>query len=310
MLRSFAAFAVVAVFGLGAAQADTYADPNGRFKVTVPGGWTVVQRPAEGIDVGLISPRVEETNGKCPAIAMENPSSRDMSQEDINQALSEGANEEFWKRAFAGAGLSQMTIEKADSEMKDGRRVLISVARFPVSMPSTGQTEGRMKIALHAIPGRLLMLACAAFVSGWAVEEPDITIIFDSFTPKADLIARADGQAPAALVLYSGPRFDGAERALAQDAPNLALLGWGGPTASLRVAGAGLWQVCDRINYVGHCFVASLPIAGAIGDRPLQVASARRYAGPRDRGAVLGLIGSGAAEQARAAMQVLTRRGR
>jgi hypothetical protein len=127
-----------------------------------------------------------------------------------------------------------------------------------------------------------------------AGEQADFKIVLDSAEPLgAGVIAELQPRrvtSTAALVLYAGPLFDGPRRAFTHDVPNLPQAGWSGWTGSFALRGAGLWQICDGINYTGNCRVIAGAAAAKLGDRALRIGSARRVASARDPRAVLGLV--------------------
>ncbi len=54
-----------------------------------------------------------------------------------------------------------------------------------------------------------------------------------------------------AITLWAGYGFNGANKTLTGDAPDLAALGWTDLASSLQVR--GVWEVCEKPNYAGNC---------------------------------------------------------
>jgi hypothetical protein len=127
-----------------------------------------------------------------------------------------------------------------------------------------------------------------------AGEQADFKTVLDSSEPLGmNVVATLQPRraaSTAALVLYAGPLFDGPRRVFTADVPNLPQAGWSGWTGSFALKGAGLWQICDGINYTGNCRIIAGAAAAKLGDRALRIGSARRVLGVRDPRVVLGLV--------------------
>jgi hypothetical protein len=281
---------IVAALCLAAspAVAEEYVDgPNG-FSLTIPEGWERLT-PGQPLDLALMSPRIKTSGAFCLVISEEFPQSQSMSQDEINEGMQREINEAFWQALAKEARLGEVEIVETGSDLKDGRRSFFAVLRF-TSGASGQAVQGQFRMAIHAIPGRMAANNCAVRVEQLALEEADIKLIMDSFTPmRSHVVAALPPQRTATLVLHSGPRFDGHRRELTHDVPNMAQIGWTGWTASLNTKGYGLWEICDGVNYRGNCRLVAGAESAAMGDRALRIGSARRVLNMRDPRSALGV---------------------
>jgi hypothetical protein len=272
------------------ARGTDHVDGENFFRVTIPDGWTTISPEVPGkVDMVLQSPRFDTTRGICPLAADPFPATNGMSQEKINEEVGANFGEAFWKSAF-GQGANQVVIDESGSELRDGKRVHLAKLRI------LGKVDGadvwaQMRIALHLIPGQIAMAACGVWFDHAATEDADISGVLGSFEPLGiKVIAQAPAPAPARLVLFAGPRFDGARRELTQDMPNVWQAGWTVPVASYALRGYGLWEVCDGVNYTGNCMVLAGAGSAETKGRVLRIGSARRVFLPRDLRNALGLV--------------------
>lgn len=282
MLRVLSAFALL-VFAMSSAHAATYNDPQGRFSILVPDGW-MSDRPEDSTLLAFVMAKNKEVKGGgvCLVIAKSIPESAGVKQSELNEALGQVVNREFWETAFKAAGGTDVTIEDTGTKDYDGRRTF-----YVVATQSKDGFTARAKQVLHPIPGALQFVTCAAEASKYAENEKEFETIFDSFVPKSgDYIAKAPVTPPSVLTLYTGAKFDGTARVLAQDTPNVALLG--ASPSSVAIAGYGNWEVCEGANYTGACQVVASGTSSESG-RALRVGSVRRFIG--DTKKVTGLGG-------------------
>jgi hypothetical protein len=282
-------FAFLGLAAASPALAEDYVDgPNG-FRLTIPEGWERI-RPGQPLDLVLMSPRIKTSGGACMVISEEYPQTQTMSQDEINESLQSEINEAFWQALAKEARIGEVEVVETGSELKDGRRSFFAVLRFTVN--ASGQvTQGQFRMAIHAIPGRMAANNCAVRVEQLALEEADIKLIMDSFTPmRSHVVAALPLQRPATLVLHSGPRFDGHRRELTHDVPDMAQVGWTGWTASLNTKGYGLWEICDGANYRGNCRLVAGAESAVMGERALRIGSARRVFNIRDPRSGLGAV--------------------
>ncbi len=297
---------VSALYALACGQAfaagTEYFDRNNGFKVLVPDGWQkTVAEAADKVDAVLRSPRAEVTKGVCALAADPFVATRGMSQKQINDEMEPHINAAFWQGALSAGGAMQVVVENASSELRNGKRV------FAATMSLTGKVDGvdrtaKMKATLQIAPDQIAMATCGAWAEHIAAEEADIAVVLDSFDALGSQVVAQRPLAPSeagTLLLFAGPRFDGARKALAQDIPNLFQAGWGVPTASFALQGYGLWEVCDGMNYRGNCRLLSGAASAAAGPnyRPLRIGSARRIAVANDPRNAIGLLASGVAAQ-------------
>jgi hypothetical protein len=295
---------LVAALGLAtspALSADYVDGPNG-FRLTIPDGWRTIP-VSQQIDLLMMSPRYEVSAGACLVMSEEAADTRDESQEKINEALQSEITEAFWQAFATEAKMSEFELVESGSELKDGRRIFFAVGRFSAALQGVA-TKGQFRVTLHAIPGQTGLNYCVTRLDQVALEEGDIRIIMDSFTPVRPYVIAAPPprSSTATLVLYSGPRFDGPRRELTRDIPNMALVGWTGATASLSIRGYGLWEICDRIDYRGNCRVVAGAESASMSDRALRIGSARRLVDARDPRQALGVLPEMAATAARQGM--------
>jgi hypothetical protein len=285
-----------AAFAVAQASAGTdHVDEQNFFRVTIPDGWTTITPEAPGrVDMVLQSPRFDTTRGICPLAADPFPATNGMSQDKINKEVGANFGEAFWKSAF-GQGASQVLIDEAGSELRNGRRVHLAKLRI------LGKVDGvdvwaQMRVALHLIPGQIAMAACGVWFDHAATEDADITGVLGSFEPLGiKVVARAPVPTPATLVLFAGPRFEGARHELTQDMPNVWQAGWTVPVASFALRGYGVWEVCGGVNYSGNCVILAGAGSAEAKGRPLRVGSARRLSLPHDPRNALGVVADGVA---------------
>lgn len=283
--------------GAAAVAAEDYVDQTAQFRFTVPSGWQLAVPDKKGPNaalVALISPRITHTGGLCLIASVSFPSSAGVSQETLNEGMKEEVDDAFWRELMEDKSVKDVSIVDTHSEMKNGRRGFYATARLTTTIDGTDYPE-QQSVVFFIVPGRMHFAQCSVNADQVAVEEADIATVITSFEPVGAFVAslkprEALPAGSAALVLYSGPQFDGARRELAQDAPNLAYAGWNVVTASFGLHGYGLWQVCDRANYQGNCRIVAGAESYALGDRPLRIASARRIVDPRDPRNSLGVV--------------------
>lgn len=301
MLRAVAAIAAAA-FVLAATHAwanEDYVDRTNGFRVTVPTGWQkYVSDELELLDLVLISPRFDTSSAMCAIGSDAAEETRSLSQDQINEAFLGEVDTAFWTSIIAGDQTSNVVIDEARSEVRNGRRVFYAIAHY-TEKGDEGDVQSQSQFALHLIPGQMMLAHCQAQLAQAPGEQADFKIVLDSSEPLGVNVVAAlrprRAASTAALVLYAGPLFDGPRRALANDVADLARAGWGGWTGSFALKGGGLWQICDGINYAGNCRVIAGAAAAKLGDRALRIGSARRVVGARDPRVVLGLIADTAA---------------
>lgn len=306
---------VSALYALACGQAfaagTEYFDRNNQFKVIVPEGWQkTVPETTDKIDAVLQSPRHAVSHGTCALAADPFVATRGMSQKQINDEMEPHINAAFWQGALSSGGAAQVVVDEAGSELRNGKRVYTATIRL------TGKVEGvektaKMKATLQVAPDQIAMATCAAWLEHIAGEEADIAVVLDSFEGLGSQVVAQRPTAPSAatLLLFAGPRFDGARKALTHDIPNLFQAGWGVPTGSFALQGYGLWEVCDGMNYAGNCrvLVGAANAAAGPNYRPLRIGSARRVAVANDPRNAVGLLASGVAAQAAENMHKLSK---
>ncbi len=305
MLRLVSAVLALFVVGSTVAAADgiAYRDPEGRFTLKVPSGWAAEKPIEEKIALLMVSPRATEIGGVCLVIVNPTPETRSATQAEIDQAFGQVFTKEFWELAFQSSGMKDVTIDSAGSKDQNGRKIYYVVANVTVT-GTKGAMKAKGKQVLYAIPGSLQFVNCSAKAENYAEIEAEFESVFDSYVPKSgDYIVQAPQSPPSVLTLYAGRQFDGVTRVVAQDTPNLPMLGWSGATASVAVAGFGQWEVCDGLNYAGNCRLVAAASAAGPAARVLRIGSVRRYGASRDLRGALSLIGQGVGAAYKAAAE-------
>lgn len=285
--------AVLAFFALGiagaAAEGTTYNDPNGRFSLTVPTGWTAQKPDGEGIAVFLTSPTDQEIGGACFVMVRDLPQTRKMKQADLDEAFGAALTEDFWKKAFAAAGVKDVQIEDSGQKDQNGRKIYFVVATIAGTTKDGVVAKATAKQVLHVVPGSLQFVQCMTMQAMYQTMTPQFEAVFASFDPKGDqLVAQAPQAGPSVLTLFEGGKFDGVARVIAQDTANVPALGLNGVTASIAIAGYGQWEVCEGVNFAGNCRLVAAA-ASADAGREIRIGSVRRYFAPNDPMAALGV---------------------
>lgn len=302
MLRFICAIAstVACVLVSNVAMAEDYVDANDRFKVVIPAGWKSNTPPDATMSLFLVSPRAEQSQASCALGRKLSDETKSMSQAQVNEAFEQGIDEAFWRAIVEDKQTKDVAIE-ATSELRDGRRIFRATVRF-TSIKAEGDTKEQARFILRPLPGATYAALCRLLEEFVAAEDADLRTIFDTFEPIPGLVASLPPKSappfkPARLTLFAGPRFDGREQMLTEDAPNLAEAGWSGAAGSLKVTGYGLWQVCDGVAFQGNCRLVYGAEGVAFGDPALRIASARRVVDPHDPRNILGVVSDELAAQ-------------
>lgn len=178
---------LMVVFMLGAAAADEYHDAKAGFRVTIPSGWTKQVKAAEGEDLSVDSPRLQETMGTCSVHARLLAGTESASQADIDKQLRGRFTPAYWLETFKETGMADVAVETSGEEVQNARNTYFVVVNY-------NETGSRIKFkaVLHVVPGRSYNVFCGAFAAGYPQEEADFETFFDSFTPvPADLVVQA-----------------------------------------------------------------------------------------------------------------------
>lgn len=276
---TFALLSTIVAAG-GALAGSDYSDPTNNFRLTVPDGWTPAMPPSPVIKFVMRSPRFSDTKGNCNVIYHQMEETKGLSQSDIDDQLSATVDDEFWKSGLkTGRYIDDATVVTSGVKMRNGHKAFFVVANLNATVPDVGAIKAKNQQMLQARPGEIFLVTCTASDTGYATEESDFNIVFDSFAPLSDTpVASAAPNGVPSLTLYSLARFGGVSHVVTQDTPDLALFGWRNGTASASVAGGAQWEVCDGANYTGKCRVVVDALAG-FGQTGAAVTSARRYNG-------------------------------
>ncbi len=297
MLRSWLMVpALVGLCSLTASAAGTsYADPQGRFALTVPEAWEAAQPQSDDkIALVMAGGDVKEgTGGICVVLINSTPETKGVAQAELDSVFGTMLTREFWEATVgAGAGKDVTIVETGQAEQK-GRKTYFAIATM-TGTNATGPVAAKSKLVLNVIPGSLHFINCLSKTENFAQLLPTFEAIYASYVPKSGaIVAQAPSNSvPSVLTLFAGPQFDGAARVVAQNMPNIPALG--GVTASLSVAGYGLWEVCEGVNYGGTCQLVSAGLTSTPG-KSMRIGSARRHLGDADLRGAAGVISTGAA---------------
>ncbi|MEQ1864145.1 MAG: hypothetical protein ABL996_05775 [Micropepsaceae bacterium] len=185
MLRTFAC-AAVALSLAASAFAGELNDPNNRFRITVPDGWTTEPKPDIDI-VALIvgSPRKAETRGNCNVVIAPNQLTG-LTQEQIDQQLSAVVSADFWKATLAKVKeIKSTTIDDWGIREQRGRKVYYVKATSEASAIASLFVTQLMD--LYTMPGQSFAVTCTARKEFFEREAADFAAIMASFEPLPDL---------------------------------------------------------------------------------------------------------------------------
>ena len=301
MRRMLLGMLALAAFGSPAAIADgkRYKDPEARFSLTVPTGWDTARPENEEFALVMASPKADDKtpSGVCLVRVRELSQTKDVPQADLDEAFGTLLTREFWGKALAAAGATEVKIENTGTTILNGRKTYFVVATLNVTA-ETGPMQATGKQVVYVIPGSVQFVNCSAKKDFYAAMSPQFEGVFASFEPKSGAyIAEAEQVKPSLLTVFAGPEFDGVARVIAQNTANIPALA--GVAGSVVVAGAGAWEVCDGVNYSGKCQVlaADSPAGQA---KLMQIGSVRRAPGVAEAREIAGAISAGAAQTVKA----------
>ena len=182
MLRRFLASAAAVVVVAAAAAAAPYADRTKGFTVEVPDGWTTEPGGDFPLDVSLLSPRRETTNGVC-LLMSQDAKTKEMTQGELNMVVAQQANEAFWRTIITSDKSVQVTdlTIKVFQETRGDR----TVGRATATLTATSGNVTipyQFEMMLQAVPGNSYMTHCAVRQDQVAVEAADINKVIDTFT--------------------------------------------------------------------------------------------------------------------------------
>lgn len=267
-------FAMLALAGLlASAHASEMRDAKGRFSLSVPAGWSS-QVPENNNDLTVVLAR-PDTEGlvgaACVGLYFDMPSTRSVSQADINTVVEGQLNETFWRNALKASGDQPVDVVSTGKRDIDGRRVHNVV--FTGEVVDAGKkSTGKGKMELHFIPGSMHSLMCITDANAFASHSAAFETIFTSYMPSAaPIIAAAPSGTASALTLFARATQTGTAQVVSSDTPDLRGAGFNSAAASVTVDGVGSWRVCSGVHYTGQCATVSGPAA-----MPFEVLSARR----------------------------------
>ena len=260
------------------ANASQYSDPNGRFELTVPEGWQI-ERPADANVLTFVAILGKGADGSpgaaCIGIFVDSANTRSNTQAEINSAVEGQFTKEFWSEALKSTGDKSFSVLSTGNRDKAGRRIhhVVFTAEGDKS-GSKALVKGKMEVQF--IPGSMHSVMCLTEEPTYAAYSPQFDVVYNSYEPgNNSVVASVSGRSSSLLTMFSGTAFDGTARVLSQDTPSLSSAGWVVSAGSLAVDGSGVWQVCDGVNYSGHCNTVNAVQSGQDG-KTLTVNSARR----------------------------------
>jgi hypothetical protein len=284
MFRSLLTASLLVAFGSAAASAEGtfYRDPQGRFTLTVPSGWSS-QKPEQESLVALymVSPKNEknkDAGGICLVLVSETPQTREMKQSELDDAFAQVMTPDFWKRSFEAGGVKDVVVEDAGNKVHKGRKAYYLVATASSTAEDGKVSAVTSKQMIHPVPGDLFFVQCTATKAGFVAMKPVFEKVFASFEPRVnETLVYAPQSAPSVLTLFSGPGFDGVAHTIAQNTANIPALTGRAISTGISIAGYGQWEVCEDVNFGGFCRVVAATHAVQPG-QVLKVGSVRRYA--------------------------------
>lgn len=271
--------------GAVAAQAApaVYKDPEARFVVTVPDGWTTKRMNAEHLALAIAAPDAAPKGGVCYVAVRDMPQTRDAKQDELDEAFTGLITTDFWKNLFTSAGVSNVAIKETGARTQRHRKVFHVVATVTAADEKGEAKEATGRQEVHPVPGSLQFVQCVAAKEDYAAVEPQFTQVFASYEPKVNqIVAQAPSARPSVLTLSADAGAPIAATVIAQNTPNVPALN-GAVAMGVSVAGAGEWEVCEDVNYGGRCNVVT---AGAAVEQRMRVGSVRRYLGEGLRSAL------------------------
>lgn len=197
MLHRLLLIATAAVCFAATAAGEPYADREKGFTVEVPEGWTKHPSNNFPLDIALLSPRRETTNGVCLLMSQERKNTKNMTQVQLNAVLVEQAGEPFWRAVLTADKTVQVTnlTIKVAHETRGER----TVGRATVSLTASSDNVTQplhFEMMIQAIPGYSYMTHCAAKQDQVAAEATDIKTVIDSHTPTGITGVIASSQPP------------------------------------------------------------------------------------------------------------------
>ena len=262
---------------LAPAHAETYKDPDGRFDVTLPEGWTSQKIDDRRVVTFGFSHTASETapyDGICLGLFMDLPSTRSRTQDDINEMLEGQLTQDFWQKAMKSSDPNfSMKLDSNGSREQSGRKIY-NIVYTATGKKGEGAPESvRGKTELHFVPGSMHFVMCMTKAEYFDAAGTGFSTIFASYEPHPNTLVSRNEHAPSVLTMFANANFSGTARVLSQDVASLVAVGLPATSASVTVDGIEPWQVCSGTNYSGQCQT----IAVAEG-RPLAIGSARRVA--------------------------------
>lgn len=288
MLRHLTSLMLLLCF-IAPTQAAEYRDPDGRFHMTLPDGWTeekIDDRRVITFAIAKSETEASPSGAVCLGMFMDMPNTRKSTQQDLDEMIAGQLTPEFWEKAMKSSDDSfQMKVDDAGARQQSGRTVhFVAYTGTGTQIGKSESAKGKME--MHLVPGSMHFVMCMSLAQHYEAVSADLTTIFTSYEPHKDTVVSSNERpAPSVLTMFAKANFAGAARVLSQDTANLAAAGWPTLGASLTVDGAEPWQVCSGIDYTGSCQVIT-----AAETKPTLVHSARRIPGNNVAGIVASAV--------------------
>jgi hypothetical protein len=180
--RNFAmALAAALVLSAPASAVQVHTNAKYGYKTIFPDGWTVATDKADPGSVFAISNDVT-TGANCGVTAIEEASTVNATQEQLNSQMRAPLGREFWRTTVFGSG-EQVAFES------DGVRIhpsgLIAQQAIASSAPKEAGGQRVKVIALLMLsPGLSFAMVCAAQDAGFETVRPTLKQVIDSFRTK------------------------------------------------------------------------------------------------------------------------------
>lgn len=262
------------------AQAGSrYADPQGRFIVSVPADWEAGKPESQKVALVMARQSGNEILGACVVVVTETPQTTSREQPEITQAMTAMLTREFWIATYKAQGAQDISVSQLGVRDNAGRKVHFVHSEFTTRGEDGTAQRMQAQEEVHAVPGRTHDIGCIARKEKFNLAKSDFDIIHRSYTPQSGLIARAPepSHGQSMLTLFANAGFDGMARVVKGETPNITHVSWPAVSGSAIVHGYGEWQVCEGPNFTGVCMTLNGPLSAATSTA-LRIGSVRPVA--------------------------------
>lgn len=204
-IRLISTLAVLSCSTTAAIAAEDYVDHENHFRVSIPAGWEHHVNVADKIDLVLLSPRVEKTEGMCILMGELSQEAEKISQQEINEGMGE-FDDAFWRSIVEDKDTTDIKVE-ISTEMRDERKVALATVHYTVTTDGKPVPSVDYYI-LQIVPGVILMGQCGVPVAHVNEERADMKVVFDTFAPSggAGIISKMTPPGNETRLLNAGPR--------------------------------------------------------------------------------------------------------